>query len=1274
MRRRAGVCGGLALFASVTIARQAAAELDVDINLMSSAPHVPPVSMADYRWASFPIGPTHLKLQVFDETKGVVMGRCGCMLAGLDAVTHAVVPVQAPWFNHQQVVYSPGEGFSFDYSFSFSPKYIDDWLNIGPNPDKPRESGWGFESGGGTHCGVRVWPWALSLLAETDDVFTTGGFTWVLRESWTPATSAKVDDALMRGLPSLVGYAPPGYGGHVNVIVGWDNARKKYLTWDVVRNPGSIDPKDLARIAGYGWYPPNNFTINMASEEQGYTEFFNAVQYVVVPEPYDAASTLPSWMYLADDPEPIQLRLTDPRGRQTGIDPETGEEVQEDDSAFYSELTSFTDPLLLIPESEPHRYVAVKNPEVGSYGLEVIGIGDGPFTLTLGTVDIDQMKDVATVTGDIVEGEVKRYEIVRAANGSVAIDAVAAFEPRARCGNDASAFIGGDVAFDGRGSYEIGGEIATYDWDFGDGTSGSGAQQSHAYALAGVYTATLTVTNADGLSATDERNILVIDPASLPQMETLRVSETSTNLQANGISVSPEVSDDGRYVAFMSTAPNFLVGDTNLSQDIFVKDLSEGTVERVSVATGGAQAISGLGFALMQNLPWISADGRFVTFVSDAPNLFAGDDELTGDLFVHDREQGTTELLYDAPGSGAYGGELSTDGRYLVYATASYDLYWLDRQTGVLEQVNVNDAGEEANDESQLTHISADGNLILFQSEATNLDSASPGARSVFLRNVALGTTELVSLDNTGSPVFGNFQNIFSSSMSDDGRYVTFSTSDNDVVPGDNNAGSGDVDVFVRDRLLGTTEHISVSTLGEGANRIAAWEAISADGRYVAFVSAANNLAPGGTFALQAYLRDRQEQTTVRVSVDNNGVEATNPGVVAGDSSTSLSVALDGSVAFGSIAANLVLNDTNGTPDVFIRRVVPRSGGATTPISNLGGPYLGWASSDAIPAAIRLDGSGSADPQDRPLSARWDFGDGSPVFDGDLVATHAYAKPGVYTVSLTVSADSDTSEVITTEVEVMPALVPDALNVDFCVAPGDELVIGGAAVSANQALIAEGWDTSTGKIPLNAAVIMLPWGDVSATPKLPGLDFRKKVGVPVDVGEGSQQALMGTVDAAFVVPCPQRPQGVPLAAAGGPIYEAQAGAPVVLDGSESTDDEGSELTYFWDFGDDTSGEGATPSHTYRSPGLYMVTLIVNDGTESSAAVIGTRSFAMVTVTASADEPAANDDEDGCDCDCATSSSRPERSWLGAGLALLAVLRRRSLRSSKKRLAALVESR
>ena len=494
----------------------------------------------------------------------------------------------------------------------------------------------------------------------------------------------------------------------------------------------------------------------------------------------------------------------------------------------------------------------------------------------------------------------------------------------------------------------------------------------------------------------------------------------------------------------------------------------------------------------------------------------------------------------------------------------------------------------------------------------------------------------------------------------------SFETAGTNVVTGvlDTNLSN---DVFVRDRLMSTTESISVTSTGANSGGQAYGSAISPDGRYVAFLSSSNNLVPMGPDTFQVYRRDRDDGSVAMMSVDNAGVAAAPYAYNTQVGGYLVSVALDGAVVFHSFAENLVATDNNGQTDVFMRRLEPGSAAGTTPLANVGGPYLGWASSDGVPAGIRLDASASKDPKDRPLTAHWDFGDGSAVEDGALDVTHAYAEPGVYQVTLTVSAEGDVSEPITTEVEIMPALAPPAISAGACAPPSGTLTLTGASVAANAALVAEGWDRSAGKLPLGPATVTLPWGDVQVSLDLPGLTFRKDATVPAGLESGKYVAVLeGAEDAPFAVPCGKPDNERPVAHAGGPIYTTQAGVPVTLDGGASSDAEGSQLTYTWDFGDGETGTGAAPEHTYASPGRYMLTLIVNDGTGDSADWVGTRSFAMVEVTEPTDGPgpagavpgAGAGDGGGCGC---TTSRSATPLGLGIGMALLLLARRRRRR-------------
>jgi Tol biopolymer transport system component len=345
---------------------------------------------------------------------------------------------------------------------------------------------------------------------------------------------------------------------------------------------------------------------------------------------------------------------------------------------------------------------------------------------------------------------------------------------------------------------------------------------------------------------------------------TVRASVATGGAQADGASYYPSISADGRYVAFLSHATNLVPGDTNGLEEIFVRDRQTGTTERVSVATGGAQA-DGFSF-----LPSISADGRYVAFSSTATNLVTGDTNHAEDVFVRDRQIGTTECV-SLDSSGVQGNNsslvcaISADGRYVAFGSfatnlvagdtnGANDIFVRDRQTGTTERVSVATGGAQGNFGSQNPSISADGRYVAFTSDATNLvPGDTNGREDVFVHDRQAGTTERVSLDSGGAQ--GNDLSDFSPSISADGRYVAFMSYATNLVPGDTN---GVFDVFVRDRHAGTTERMSVATGGWQGNGTSELPSISANGRYVAFESSATNLVPGdsnGSFDI--YVRDR---------------------------------------------------------------------------------------------------------------------------------------------------------------------------------------------------------------------------------------------------------------------------------------------------------------------------------------------------------------------------------------------------------------------------------
>ena len=380
---------------------------------------------------------------------------------------------------------------------------------------------------------------------------------------------------------------------------------------------------------------------------------------------------------------------------------------------------------------------------------------------------------------------------------------------------------------------------------------------------------------------------------------TERVSVDSDGTQANGESggcaqCEFTISDNGRYVAFVSRATNMVPNDANGSiGDVFIKDRQTGSTVLVSKSSGGAQGNNG------SMNPSLSSDGRYVAFVSMATNLVADDVNGNVDVFVHDR---------DPDGNGIF-----------------------DEGNGTTTLVSKSSGGAQANSSSVLPSISGDGRYVTFMSGANNLvenDTNFNGA-DIFVHDRQTGATVLVSRSSGG--VQGSGENYFglsffgsgssNRSISFDGRYVAFSSTSANLVPDDNN---GADDVFVHDRdpdgngLLdegnGLTTRVSLSSHGVPGNNSSSWATISADGRYVAFMSRSQNLVPDDTngSAEDLFVHDRLAGTTVLVSKDSSGAQG--PYGSFGPPS----ISADGRfVTFGSVNP-LVPSDGNSAADVFV--------------------------------------------------------------------------------------------------------------------------------------------------------------------------------------------------------------------------------------------------------------------------------------------------------------------------------------------------------------------
>jgi hypothetical protein len=458
--------------------------------------------------------------------------------------------------------------------------------------------------------------------------------------------------------------------------------------------------------------------------------------------------------------------------------------------------------------------------------------------------------------------------------------------------------------------------------------------------------------NASPGGGTSNQLNFTITPIPAGAVGVIERSSIATNLtEGDAGSEQVSISGDGRFVAFSSDATTLVPNDTNGFTDIFLRDTCLGapagcvpSVTRVSVATDGTQSN---GFSTQAA---ISANGRYVAFESDADNLVPGDTNQFDDIFVRDTCFGapagcvvsTTRVSLNADGSQILLDNdepaISADGRFVAFASGINDFYYganfnvfvRDTCAGAPAGCNPTTTlvsalpnGQPGSIDSEFPAISSDGRFVAFQS----LDQMSSGdpdqAQEVFLRDTCAGapagcnpSTILVSLGDAGSQ---SAKGASVGSISGTGRFVIFNTSAS-ATPGA---------VFVRDTCTGapagcsaSTTLVSVAAGGATASSGSSGGSLSADGRFVAFQSDADNLVSGDTNkATDVFVRDTCvgapagcTPSTTLLSLTLAGVQGNGPSftpVISGDGRF---------VAFISSASNLAPGDTNKVDDAFLSR------------------------------------------------------------------------------------------------------------------------------------------------------------------------------------------------------------------------------------------------------------------------------------------------------------------------------------------------------------------
>ncbi len=434
-----------------------------------------------------------------------------------------------------------------------------------------------------------------------------------------------------------------------------------------------------------------------------------------------------------------------------------------------------------------------------------------------------------------------------------------------------------------------------------------------------------------------------------------------------GNSFAPRISNDGRYVVFLSDANHLAPSDSNQSADVFLKDRSTGQLRLISVSLNGTATGDGLSFN-----PQISGDGRFVLFESRSVNLVPNDTNNSADVFLRDVQSNRTYFVsHRRDGVTSGNGEsrnavLSGDGQFVVFESladnltdvvdtnGTYDVFLYDHLTGSSHLVSVNLEGTAAaNAESSSPRASIDGHYVVFETQATNATSIDTNAGwDIVIHDTIERTNLLVSVGENGAG--SGLTPSLNPAISADGRLVAFTSSASNLAPGvDRNS------VFLRDleqqithiaslrhdgvgqhlwdeppamtlddRFLlyasitniylfdGASNDVELVSIGHdgvsSANGVCRDPHLSRDGRFVAFLSSASNLVVetvNGDF--QVYLRDRQSGTTRLAS---RGLDGTGSGDCA-----AIDMTPDARwIVFESRSDQLMANDQNHASDVFL--------------------------------------------------------------------------------------------------------------------------------------------------------------------------------------------------------------------------------------------------------------------------------------------------------------------------------------------------------------------
>lgn len=336
--------------------------------------------------------------------------------------------------------------------------------------------------------------------------------------------------------------------------------------------------------------------------------------------------------------------------------------------------------------------------------------------------------------------------------------------------------------------------------------------------------------------------------------QTTLVSVSTSGSSANSLSLQPSISGNGRYVLFESNASNLVSGDTNGTWDLFMRDLQTQTTIRFSLDSNGNQVFN------RSDSPNFAADNRYIIFHSDAA-LVPEDTNGFTDIYRYD-VQSRAVIRVSTTSSGAqangtsYHPWISADGNMVAFMSSATNLVANDTNnqadvftknigTGEVRRVNVSTQGTQCNDETVWPSISGNGRIVSFCSRGSTLVTGDTNNNwDAFVHDLQTSTTTRINVRPDGSQADSYTRS--PTTMTRDGRYVTFASLSTNLVPNDTN---GFQDIFVRDLQTNTTIRTSFAYNGGQCGDDCFVPFIAADGRYITFTSEANDHTPGNNYA-----------------------------------------------------------------------------------------------------------------------------------------------------------------------------------------------------------------------------------------------------------------------------------------------------------------------------------------------------------------------------------------------------------------------------------------